>query len=181
LEAVALYKRSPDPASRARKNLRNLREYLSDVLQHLHALERLLPASGEQNSNFLHAIFDQGATTRRRFEGQDYLAFRMALSHFVKVAEAAKRRLKKDRVPSNLHLEAQKLLVRQLADIFKDRTGRDARNDIRSNYAKNEYHGAFFRMANEIFGHVGHRRQNVTMGRMIVRVLGNPARTPWPI
>jgi hypothetical protein len=181
LEAVALYKRSPDPASRARKNLKDLRGYLSDVLQHLHALEGLLPASGEQNSNFLYAIFGQGVATRRRFEGQDYLAFRMALSHFVKVAEAAKRGLKKDRVPPNLHLEAEESLVRQLAEIFQDKTGRNARNGIRSNYTKSKFHGAFFQMANEILGCVGHRQQNVTMGRMIVRVLGKPARTPRPI
>src|SRR5262249_49321683 len=82
LEAIALYRRNPDPSSLDRKNLKALRKYLSDVLQHLHELEQLLLPSGKHAvvlSNFLLSILEHKATSTRRFQGYDFLEFRTAL------------------------------------------------------------------------------------------------------
>src|SRR5262249_39067365 len=103
LEAIALYRRSPDPASLDRKNLKALREYFSEVLQHLHELEKLLPAMGVHDSiksNFLLEIISEA------FEGRDYLAFHTKLNDFIEATEAASAKLTKRRVPPNLQLEA---------------------------------------------------------------------------
>jgi hypothetical protein len=169
LEAIVIYRRSPDPASLDRKNLKALREYFSNVLQHLHDLEKLLPPKGEHDSlqsNFLLRVILEQA-----FEGRDYLTFQTALNNFVKATKAANAKLTTQRVPPNLRLEAVKWLVRLLAEIFQERTGKDPRDHIQSNYTKSKYKGTFFHLANEILKRVGHRRENATQGRMIVKVL----------
>jgi hypothetical protein len=177
LEAIALYRRSPNPAALDRKNLKALGEYFSNVLKHLRALQKLLPASGKHNlvqSNFLFAILEQGAKTQRTFEGRNYLQFQKGLNDLVEATEAASVELAKRRVPPNLRLDATKWLVLQLADIFQERTGKAPREHIKSNYDKSKYKGAFFQMADEILRRVGHQQENATRGRMITRMLQPP-------
>src|SRR5262249_13379282 len=94
--------------------------------------------------------------------------------HFVKATKAANAKLTTQRVPPNLRLEAVKWLVRELADIFQERTGQDPRDNIQSNYTKSKYKGAFFHLADEILKRVGHRRDNASQGRMIVKALLRP-------
>src|SRR5262249_38208674 len=150
LHAIAHYRRCPDPALVDRKKLKALREYFSDVLEHLQGLEKLLPASGQhdsEQSNFLFVIFDQITNSRQRF---DYLTFKAALDRFLEVTEAANAKLTKQRVPPNLKLPAVEHFVCDLAEIFRERTGQDPQKHIKSDYTKSRYKGAFFQMANEI-------------------------------
>jgi len=173
LEDIALYRRSPNSAPLDRKNLKALREYFSNVLKHLRALQNLLPVSGVHNlvqSNFLFAILKQAAKAQT-FEGRDYLQFKKALNDLIEATEAASVELAKKRVPPNLRLGAAKWLVWRLADIFHERTGKNPREHIKGNYAKSKYQGAFFQMVDEILTRVGLKQQNVTRGRMIEKVL----------
>jgi|SRR5262249_6164990 len=178
LELVVIYRRHPDPAACERKDLKSIRAYFHDVLQHLQALQERLPGQGKHDlvqSNFLLEVLGQGTKTRRRCGGHDYLTFRTALNDFTEATQAASLEMTKKRLPPNLRLEAEKWLVRRLAEIFQKRTGRDPRDHVESNYAKSEYRGAFFEITDEVLRRVGHRQTNTTRGRMIRKVLEN-----WP-
>jgi len=183
LKLIALYRRRPDPAAWEREGLKEVRNYFPKVLKHLRALQERLPGSGTHDlvqTNFLMAILGQVTKTGRRFDNPRYLGFRTALNDLVEVTEAAGVDLRKKRVPPNLSLEAETWLVRQLAEIFQERTGQHPRDHIQSNYAKHKYRGAFFQMADEVLRCVGHPQDNVTRGRMIVRVL-QPRKPPRPV
>ena len=173
VEAVVLYRRWPDPAASERRDLKVIRKYFFDVLQHLKALQARLPEGNHDlvQSNFLLRVLEQGTKTRRRFEGRDYLSFRSALNDFTEATQAASVELTKKRVPPNLSLAAEKWLVWQLAEIFQERTGRNPRDHVKSNYDKSKYRGTFFEIADEVLQRVGHQQVNTTRGRMILAVL----------
>jgi hypothetical protein len=174
LELIALYRRRPDPAVCERKDLKDICAYFHNVLQHLHALKKLLPPSGKHDlvrSNFLLRILGQRLTTRRRFEGRDYLSFRSALDDLIEITKAVNAELTKNRVPPNLRLNAEKWLVRCLAEIFRERTRLDPRDHIKSNYDKTKYRGRFFKMTDDILTCVGHQQKHAARGRMIREVL----------
>jgi len=178
LELIAIYRRRSDPAACERKDLKAIRAYFREIVQHLHALQKQLPGSGKHDlvrSNFLLRILDRRLTTRRRFEGRDYLSFRSALDDFVEITKTASEELTKDRVPPHLQLVAEKWPVRRLAEIFRQRTGDDPRKHIQSNYAKTEYRGKFLKMADEILTCVGHQQEHANRVRMI-RELLQPSR-----
>jgi hypothetical protein len=174
LEAIVLYRRWPDPAASVRTDLKVIRKYFSDVLQHLQALQEQLPRTGTRDSvksSFLLEVLGQGIKMRRRFVGKDYMTLRALLNDFTRATQVASVELTKKRVPPNLRLEGEKWLVRRLAEIFQQRTGRDARDHVESNYAKSEYRGTFFEIADEVLRRVGHQQANTTRGSMIRGVL----------
>jgi hypothetical protein len=178
LEAVVVYRSCADVAASERRNLTDIRKYLSGVLEHLQALQEQLPGKGRHDSvkaSFLLEVLGQGIKMRRRFVGKDYMTFRALLNDFTRVTQVARVKLKKKRVPPNLRLEGEKWLVRRLAEIFQQRTGRDPRDHVKSNYTKSEYRGTFFEIAEEVLRRLGHQQTNTTRGRMIRRILED-----WP-
>jgi len=67
LDAVSVFRKHPDPASRDRRALTALRKYVGEVHQHLLKLRNLLPGSGrdsEVQSNFLLAVLGEA---KKRF------------------------------------------------------------------------------------------------------------------
>jgi hypothetical protein len=182
VEAAAVYRRCADVAASERRNLTAIRKYLSDVVEDLQALQERLPGTGVHDpvrSNFLLEVFGHGIKMRRRFVGNDYLTFRTLLNDFTEAAQAASVELAKKRVPPNLRLEAEKWLVRRLGEVFQERTGRNPRDGVESDYAKREFGGTFFEIADEVLRRVGHQQANTTRGRMILRVLS--PKMPRPV
>ena len=175
LDAVAVFRRRPNPASSDRKSLKALREYVCDVHQYLLELSKLLPGKGQHDevqSNFLYAILAEATKSNRDFEGRDYITFKQTLDTIEGIAGQLALALAKERVaPASKH-GAANLLVLRLAQIFHERTGKDPRQHIHSNRDKETYRGAFFQLADDILERIGHKKQsNAARGRMIHKTL----------
>src|SRR5262249_28531371 len=154
----------PDPASRDRRALKALRGYVRKVHQHLLELRNLLPGSvpySEVQSNFLLAILAEAKKSKRHFEGRDYLTFKQKLDAIERMTETL---MEWERVaPASRH-GAAILLIRRLAEIFREATKNDPRQHIRSNRDKDTYQGTFFQMAGDVLRRVGHKQSNAARG-----------------
>jgi hypothetical protein len=171
LDAVSVFRRRPDPASRDRRALTALRGYVRKVHQHLLELRNLLPGSdrySEVQSNFLLAVLAEAKKSNWHFEGRDYLTFKEKLDTIERMAE---KLIAMERVaPASRH-GAAILLIRRLAEIFLEATKNDPRQHIRSNRNKDTYQGKFFQMANDVLRRIGHKQSNAARGRMICTTL----------
>jgi hypothetical protein len=178
LDTVAVFRRHPNPALRDRKSLGELRKHLSKVRQHLLALQKLLPANrgcDSVQSSFVLAILGKPPRTNGIFDSRDYLKFTTLLNAMVEATNATSAELNNERVPPNSQLGAAKQLVRQLADIFSEKTNKRPEDHFGSNYSKDTYRGEFFEMADEILGLVGVRQSHAARGRMIAKLLRKPS------
>ena len=174
LDAVSVFRKHPDPASRDRRALTALRGYVRKVHQHLLELRNLLPGSGrysEVQSNFLLAVSAEAKKTNWHFEGRDYLAFKEGLDTLNQITEKLAVRLAEERVAPASKQGAAILLIRRLAEIFFETTGNDPRQHIHSNRDKDTYRGKFFQMVDEILRRVGHKQSAAARGRMISTTL----------
>jgi hypothetical protein len=108
----------------------------------------------------------QGIAIRELFEQ------RATLQNWLIIAEAQiEHPTSEERIPPNDKLGADRVLVGQLAQIFRDTTGKDPREHIRGNNAKDAYSGDFFDFANSILRIVGNRQSDAARGNMIKKQL----------
>jgi hypothetical protein len=174
LDAVSVFRKHPDPASKDRRAYKALRGHVCNVHQHLLELRNLLPAIGQHDevqSSFLFAILDEATKSNGHFEGRDYVTFKEGLDTLEQIIEKLAVRLAKERVaPASKH-GAAILLIRRLADIFFETTRNDPRQHIHSNRDKDTYRGKFFQMVDDILRRVGHKQSNAARGRMISKTL----------
>src|SRR5262249_41672590 len=133
LDAVSVFRRHPDPASRDRKAITALRGDVRKVHQHLLELRNLLPGRdrySEVQSNFLLAVLAEAEKSNWHFEGRDYLTFKEKLDTIEQMAE---KLIAMERVAPARRHDAAILLIRRLAEIFLEATKNDPRQHIRSN------------------------------------------------
>ena len=122
----------------------------------------------EVQSNFLAAVLAEAKKSNWHFEGCDYVTFKEKLNTIERMAE---KLIALERVaPASRH-GAAILLIRRLAEIFREATKDDPRQHIRSNRNKDTYQGKFFQMANDVLRRIGHKQSNAARGRMICTTL----------
>jgi hypothetical protein len=81
------------------------------------------------------------------------------------IADAQMKALSEEPKRPNAKLGAERILVSQLAGIFRERTGKDPH--VRASSDKDEYFGDFFEFANDMLMKVGSQRTDRARGNMI--------------
>jgi hypothetical protein len=118
-------------------------------------IELIGKAREEEKAIAIRELFEQRAT----------------LQNWMILAEAQIEDASEERKSPNDKLGADRILVSQLAQIFRDRTGKDPREHIRGNTAKDAYSGDFFDFANSILRKVGNQPSDPARANMIKKQL----------
>jgi hypothetical protein len=168
--------------SASRKGLNEAKKYWSDMHTCLLCLLELLPherfeehpQACRMRIELIGNVREEEQATRIR----ELFEQRGVLEKWKRIAEAQMKALSEEPTRPNAKLAADRMLVSQLAGIFRERTGNDPREHIKVNSLKDEYTGEFFDFANAILRKVGsQQRSDRARGKMIKEQLST---LPWP-
>ena len=168
-------------AAVSRRGLNDAKKYWSDLHTRFSCLLDLLPHESfeEHPQAWLMRIevIGKAPDEEQAVRARELFEQRAVWEKWKNMAEAQMEELSKQAVAPNAKLGADRMLVSQLAGIFREVTGKDPREHIKVNSLKDAYSGEFFEFANAVLRKVGTQETDRARGKMIKEQLST---LPWP-